>query len=135
MLRRNGKEALLSTVDFQFTIKREAIKLVLPLTEFDPDIYYDPIYSPVLEKRLEANGSWQLSTPDYFIHHMGNEVPDLKKELPWYDWSKASEPDPGMTLVGNKWRPLNRILSMSPVRRVLHKVHTTSYEMLYDRNQ
>ena len=55
----------------------------MPLVITRDEDYYDPIYSPILEKKLDENGWWQLSTIDYLIHHMGNQIPDFEAELPW----------------------------------------------------
>ena len=51
---------MLSTADFQFTIKKDA-KDVLPLAITRNEDYYDPIYSPILEKLMKmAGGSYLL---------------------------------------------------------------------------
>ena len=84
-LERGGVRAYLVATDFQFTITRRALDAVLPLRGPKPEEYFDPIYSPVLERRLFEAGFWQLSTADYLVHHMGNRPPDLADELPWLD--------------------------------------------------
>ena len=82
-LKRGNIQAYLSGADFQFTIRRDAINDVLPLTIENSQDYYDPIYSPILEKKLDRVGWWQLSTKEYLIHHMGNEIPNINKEIHW----------------------------------------------------
>jgi len=129
---RNGIRAYYSTADFQFTITRWAAQAVLPLQVEHPREYFDPIYSPVLEIRLAQKGIWQLSTPEYLVHHMGNRVPDLRAELPWLDaipdLETTSAPHPADKSTGKK----NQILGNRLVRQALKRVNSLSYRLLYE---
>ena len=134
VLSRYGVDALLSGSDFQFTISRKAVDSVLPLIIEDPEEYYDPIYSPILEKKLSNAGFWQLCTPGYFVHHIGNQIPDLQKELPWVKPGYINPIDPG----GGRKQKRNRsvtdkILRIGFVRRILKRIYLSSYKLLYER--
>jgi glycosyltransferase involved in cell wall biosynthesis len=128
LLSRGKTEAFLSTADFQFMITKEAAHSVLPLLLEPTDEYNDPIYSPVLESRLEAAGFWQLSTTEYLVHHMGNQIPDLKRELPWANIMSISHRSPKLHLTTSNRM---KILGNRYVRRVLKRINTFSYKLLY----
>ena len=134
LLIRNGVEALLSGADFQFVITKKALKAVLPLVVKNREEYYDPIYSPVLEYRLDKAGFWQLSTKGYFVHHMGNCVPDFEKEMPWMD-PATWETHTNTPLISSdkpvKENWLNRLLRIYVIRRIITKIHIHSYRWLY----
>tara|TARA_B100000212_G_scaffold339807_1_gene318999 strand:- start:540 stop:1544 length:1005 start_codon:yes stop_codon:yes gene_type:complete len=115
----------LSTADFQFTIRKESLKSVLPLVIEDKKDYFDPIYSPILEKKLDADGWWQVSTDKYLIHHIGNKKPNLQDELWWLDKDNN--------------RVLNRLKTVSKtkhkrwfIRKILQKINTLTYNLLYE---
>ena len=119
--------ALLSTADFQFTIKKDALKDVLPLAITRDEDYYDPIYSPILEKKLDENGWWQLSTMDYLIHHMGNQIPDFEAELPWIKNLDSNSYDNKLF----KQKSKRKAIQSTYIRKIIKKIHTWSYEKLY----
>ncbi len=136
ILTRKGIEVLLSGADFQFTIRKKAVFDVIPLKIQEPSEYYDPIYSPVLEKRLADLGYWRLCTSGYFVHHMGNHIPNFKEELPWIDHSSfekqyQKKPDENAHSV-NKNKFVSRITHTRILRKLLQKLHTISYRLLYD---
>lgn len=140
LLKRMECEVLLSGADVQFTIRRDAIKAVLPLQVETPEEQGDSIYSPVLEFRLAQHGFWQLSTPGYYIHHMGNHVPDFKSELPWLDPSifSATQMNEHQPILKAKTSNLphkfvDRLRKSRPVRRLLKRIHLLSYRLLYER--
>ena len=118
--------AYISTADFQFILKRECLNDVLPLTVYDDEDYYDPIYSPVLEKRLYMSGWWQLSTCDYNIHHLGNKTPNLIDELSWVKNLEVTTPNK-IPNYNNKKGIRNRI-----IRKVLKVLNLWIYKILYD---
>ena len=123
---KNNVSAYISAADFQFILKRECLKDVLPLTVYDEKDYYDPIYSPILEKRLYKSGWWQLSTCDYNIHHLGNKLPNFIDELSWVknvDF-KISDKFPKRL---NKKNIQNRI-----IRKILKDLNVWIYKKLYD---
>ena len=128
LLIKKETNALLSTADFQFTIKKEAVQEVLPLAIARNEDYYDPIYSPILEKKLDKNGWWQLSTVDYLIHHMGNQIPDFEAELPWIQnrYKKLSD-----IIKFQEKKSKKVVIQSTIIRKFIKKVHTWSYEKLY----
>ena len=125
---KKDSNALLSTADFQFTIKKNAVKDVLPLVITRDEDYYDPIYSPILEKKLDENGWWQLSTIDYLIHHMGNQIPDFEAELPWIK-NLYSKPNDNIKLFKQKEKKI--AIKSTYIRKIIKRIHTWSYEKLY----
>lgn len=134
LLNRRGCKAFLSGADFQFVIKKEVAEKMLPLVIEDPKDYYDPIYSPILEKKLDAAGYWKLTTPDYLVHHMGNNLPDLDKEIPWAQnyQKRINDNYLNTTLPKKKTKIYSRIIKIDIIRRFLKKLHTTTYKLLYD---
>lgn len=140
LLSRNGVEAYLTGSDFQFTTRRATLQPVLPLNVKDPEVYNDPIYSPVLEYRLEKNGRMGLSTRQYLVHHMGNRVPDLKQELNWVDSipsdfsflieTRAASPA-SKTASRSRW--FSKILQLKRVRDILKKINTLTYRLLFEK--
>ena len=122
----NNISAYISTADFQFILKKECLNDVLPLTIHDDEDYYDPIYSPVLEKRLYMSGWWQLSTCDYNIHHLGNKTPNLTDELSWVKDLKVKSPNK-ISNGGIKRKIQSRI-----IRKVLKFLNLWIYKILYD---
>jgi glycosyltransferase involved in cell wall biosynthesis len=135
LLRRNGCEAYLAGADFQFTITRRAATAALPLHIESVAEYFDPIYSPVLERRLDEAGFWQLSTPGYWVHHMGNHVPELEKELTWLNGEGVDQfgslkpsQDAGD---GRKTGLKAYFLQNRAVRGMLKKIHLWTYRLLY----
>lgn len=131
LISRNGQQALVSGADFEFVITKESVSQVLPLDSVRSDEYFDPIYSPVLENRLSALGFWQLSTIGYYVHHMGNTVPDLASELPWLAkarpefFDEKEKPEQKNFYVKRFWA--NRY-----VREFLQHLHIWSYRILYE---
>tara|TARA_B100000287_G_scaffold136164_1_gene128107 strand:- start:1157 stop:2167 length:1011 start_codon:yes stop_codon:yes gene_type:complete len=128
LLIKKETNALLSTADFQFTIKVDAVKDVLPLAITSDKDYYDPIYSPILEKKLDENGWWQLSTMDYLIHHMGNQIPDFEAELPWV---KNFDSNSYNNIKLFKQKSKKIAIQSTFIRKIIKKVHTWSYQKLY----
>lgn len=133
LLRRGESEAFVSGAHFQFMSRRDVLKKIFPLpTEipFGDDNAFD--------ERIDRAGFWRLSTTGYFVHHMGNCVPDLEEELPWlgedvpYRAEGSSEaafsagPRSG---VSGRWP--RRLLESRPVRRFLKAVNRKSYQFLY----
>ena len=84
LIKRNDVEAFLISVDFQFITKKEIISKIFPIElEYGEEIREDQIYRPIFEKKLDDLNYWRVSTPTYNVHHMGNKIPNLKRELPW----------------------------------------------------
>lgn len=128
-LSREGVRAFLSAQDFQFLTRREVIERVLPLSMADEGLNYDPIYSPVFEAKVDKAGYWRLSTADYLVHHMGNSVPDLQKEL--------AEIAPGLSMAGTslasaKDKKKGGLWQSHWLRKVLKRLHSWSYRKLFE---
>ena len=140
LLSRGGVEAYLTGSDFQFTTRRDALQPVLPLNVKNPEVYNDPIYSPVLEYRLDKNGRMGLSTRQYLVHHMGNRIPALKEELNWVDsvpadfsflTQKRSAPAGPKSSSRSRW--LTKLLELKRVRDLLKKINTLTYRLLFEK--
>ena len=131
---RDGVSAYVSAQDFQFVTRKEVIRQSLPLEVRHRDEYYDPIYSPVFEAKLDELGLWRLSTTEYLVHHMGNHLPDLAKELegitnePLLSISRRH-----VSQVGRipSWR--RRILEIRLIRSLLKRIYTRAYTLLFEK--
>tara|TARA_Y100000816_G_C26092766_1_gene577752 strand:+ start:872 stop:1891 length:1020 start_codon:yes stop_codon:yes gene_type:complete len=128
----NGINAYVCAQDFQFTTRKEIIAKVLPLVVTDKNIYYDPIYSPVFESKLDKLGFWRLSTEKYLIHHMGNSLKNLQPELALI----RNRTEEKTNLINeNKSKPIPisiRIIKYPIVRKVLKKIYSSIYKLLYE---
>lgn len=131
---RAGVSAYVSAQDFQFTTRKEVIQKVLPLKVRQKSDYYDPIYSPVFEAKIDELRYWRLSTTKYLIHHIGNHIPDLQTELEGVvdpiiksNSSRSSEEKS----LFPRWR--DRILASKPVRSVLKRIYAWTYTLLFER--
>jgi glycosyltransferase involved in cell wall biosynthesis len=130
---RGGVSAFVSAQDFQFTTRKEIIQKVLPLEVRTPEEYYDPIYSPVFESKVDELGYWRLSTTRYLVHHMGNRAPDLSAELagllsPGGPASPVESSAPKRR--GGSLR--RRILESQPARGLLKRLYTLAYSLLFE---
>lgn len=128
-LSRCGVRAFLSAQDFQFLTRREVISRVLPLSGDEEVPSYDPIYSPVFEAKVDRAGFWRLSTADYLVHHMGNSVPDLQKELAEISNGLSL---PGTSLASAKDKKKGGLWKSHWLRKVLKRLHTWSYRKLFE---
>tara|TARA_Y100000816_G_scaffold91108_1_gene62903 strand:+ start:426 stop:1433 length:1008 start_codon:yes stop_codon:yes gene_type:complete len=124
-LKRGNIQAYLSGADFQFTIRRDAIKDVLPLIIENSQDYYDPIYSPILEKKLDRVGWWQLSTKEYLVHHMGNEIPNINKEIHWMN-------DHSSPINKGEGKRKKKVIQNRILRYYLKKINNYLYRLLYE---
>ena len=128
----NGINAYVCAQDFQFTTRKEIIAKVLPLVVTNKNIYYDPIYSPVFESKLDKLGFWRLSTEQYLIHHMGNSLKDLQQELALI---RCRTEEKTNLIIENKTKPMPlsvRIIKHPTIRRVLKKIYSSIYKLLYE---
>ena len=132
LLERENVRAFLSTADFQFTIVKSALSKILPLELTNEEDYYDPIYSPILENKLDEEGWWQLSSSKYLIHHMGNTVPDFNKELPWIDNSSVFTMQKKKEILEQEKNQSN-IIKSTRIRKILKKINLWSYRKLYEK--
>jgi glycosyltransferase involved in cell wall biosynthesis len=131
---RNNVSAYASAQDFQFITRREVIQKILPLHVRKKEDYYDPIYSPVFEAKVDELGYWRLSTSRYLVHHMGNHMPDLQTELAGianvpYENRKSSSVLP----LKKKPHWFTRILDSRIVRDFLKRIYAWSYSLLFER--
>lgn len=132
---RHGVSAYVSAQDFQFTTKREVIDKVLPLRVDNSEDFYDPIYSPVFEARVDSLGYWRLSTTEYLVHHIGNRMPSTQQGIAWiFDENQS------VTLNHQSRESLNRLTYLNNrlvhnryVRRFLKWVNATTYSLLYEK--
>ncbi len=123
-LRRGEAVAYVSASHFQFTTRRAVLERFFPRSTHIPlgdDAQFD--------RELDEAGFWRLSTVDYRVHHMGNRRPDLGRELPWWEGSSEAAPVPPPRPPRASWR--RRLLESAPVRRLLKRLHRSSYELLY----
>ncbi len=130
---RGNVSAYVSAQDFQFTTRKEIIQRVLPLevTEDDEE-YYDPIYSPVFESRLDDLGYWRLSTEDYLVHHIGNSVPSSNPEMFWvFDENNAHTSSREHRCKKRSYIK-RKILHNHYSRWLLKKINTLTYSLLYE---
>ena len=125
-LTRKEISVYLSTADFQFTIRNNAIYDAVPLVIKNHNDYFDPIYSPVLEKKLEQSGWWQISTDKFLIHHMGNKIPKLDEELHWLNIAVTTED------IDTKRPRIERKKQIWYLRKLVKYIHTRSYKYLYE---
>ncbi|MBN1304031.1 MAG: glycosyltransferase family 2 protein [Anaerolineales bacterium] len=132
-IRRGEVRAYISAQDFQFTTRRAVIEKVLPLQVRHTGEYYDAIYSPVFESKINELGFWRLSTTQYLIHHMGNCVPDIEKELagildkPWLTEISRER------IKERSARRYSRLLESRPIRDLLKRIYTLTYKLLFER--
>tara|TARA_B110000438_G_scaffold302756_1_gene361497 strand:+ start:20038 stop:21060 length:1023 start_codon:yes stop_codon:yes gene_type:complete len=130
---RDNVSAYICAQDFQFTTTRDVIKKVLPLDVRHKREYYDPIYSPVFESKVNELGFWRLSTEKYLIHHIGNSFESLDDELLLL---KHNSNNNKITLnkknEGKKYSIFKRILLNQYVRKVLKFFYSKLYNLLYN---
>ena len=125
----NGINAYVCAQDFQFTTRKEIIAKVLPLVVTNKNIYYDPIYSPVFESKLDKLGFWRLSTEQYLIHHMGNSLKGLQQELALIR-NRTEEKTNLIIKNKTKTMPLSiRIIKHPTIRKLLKKFYGIIYKL------
>ena len=130
---RNGVSAYVTAQDFQFTMRKELVYKVIPLKVLSPEEYYDPIYSPVLERRLDRLGYWRLSTIDYLVHHMGNQAPEVAVNQEWiFSESQGLQTKPGAQASQRPYRLVKRLLRSRLARRLLKHLNAWTYAKLYE---
>ncbi|MEW6718191.1 MAG: glycosyltransferase family 2 protein [Chloroflexota bacterium] len=125
LLSRGVTQAYATASHFQFTTTKRVVQALFPSDTTIPlgdDHQFD--------KEMRDLGYWRLATTQYLVHHMGNRVPDLRSELGGismgikFSRSGASNsPVPESSKI--------RFLHSSFVRRILKRVNTISYKLLY----
>jgi len=125
--------AILGSVDFQFTTTKTVIKNVYQSDIDIPDIRGDDIYIPIWEYKMQNSGYINLSTSEYLVHHMGNQIPDFSKELPWIDKNTLKVvPDP-IERSNFTRKKTSRLLQSTRLRRIVKKIHLWTYNFLYEK--
>ncbi|MDZ7831111.1 MAG: glycosyltransferase family A protein [Desulfobacterales bacterium] len=131
LVKRNSVGAFVSAADFQFLTTSKALRDVLPINNVRQEEYFDPIYSPVFEIRLNQKGYWRLSTVDYLVHHMGNKIPDLQSELFWLSSDSIScQNKKFVPHKSNAW--LAYLKGNRFVRSLFKKLNLMTYRFLYE---
>jgi glycosyltransferase involved in cell wall biosynthesis len=131
LITRHGVSAYVSAQDFQFTTARRVLDAIGPLVIKDSSEYYDPIYSPVFEARVDENGFWRLATSDYLIHHIGNRMPASLEENAWI-FQKEESVAPSSKFSVKRGGLKSRFTQNPRVRRLLKQINTWSYSILYE---
>ena len=70
-------------------------------------------------------GWWQLSTKEYLIHHMGNEIPNIDKELHWINHDNNTTNE-------GKGRSKRKVIQNRILRHYLKKINNYVYKLLYE---
>lgn len=127
----DGIDAFATASHFQFTTKKSILTQLFPAKPEYPlagDLQF--------EDEMVDKGYWRLSTKGYYVHHMGNRVPDLQSELDWLDFNLIDsifQKQPSSEgNRANKNKCISRLLQSSRIRRVIKKIHTLSYRILYE---
>ena len=130
---RDNVTAYICAQDFQFTTTKDVIKKVLPLEVRHKKEYYDPIYSPVFESKVNELGFWRLSTEKYLIHHIGNSLENLDDELALL---KQNINKNKLTFYKKnavkKYSIFKRLILNKYVRKVLKFFYSKLYNLLYN---
>lgn len=131
---RGDRQAFAGSAHFQFSGRREALVELFPLASSRAmgDVN-------VLDEAIDDAGLWRLSTTGYYVHHMGNRVPDLEVELPWVQQELSTTArGPGRADADRSRKSLSRQfwdrLGLSEryrVRQLLKRLNRWSHELLY----
>ncbi|MGI6740044.1 MAG: glycosyltransferase family A protein [Brevefilum sp.] len=139
LIRKSGVDAFISGADFQFTMPKRVLQAILPFNYEIFPVKGDAIYQGILEQNLAEKGYWQLSSTNYSVHHLGNQIPDFSKELPWLDpasFPSGVNPEINQLTSKNKInreRPLShRLISNRFTRKFLKKIYLYLYKILYE---
>jgi len=121
LISKDGVEAYATASHFQFTTKKSL------LTQLFPAISDVPLGGDVqFEDEMVEKGYMRLSTTDYLVHHMGNQTPNLKTELPWLQTGTSTSETEVEKPRPRGWR------SSTVVRRIFKKINVFTYKMLYE---
>lgn len=123
-LRRGDAWAFVSADHFQFLTTREALAAVLP---FDVTRPLHPDDDTQLDRGIDEAGLWRLSLPEFLVHHLGNHAadPDALRRL------AGGAAGAGAATRARARRRPSRVLESRPVRRLLKRLNTLSYRLLY----
>ena len=127
-LTRCGAEAFVSASHFQFTSRKKILSSLLPLPTTIP-LGDDPVF----DTQVDDGGHWRLCTTEYLVHHLGNRLPNLWRELPWANLDGL---DDRVSLDHRERRPVSagrsrRLANRVLIRRLLKWANRHTYEWLY----
>ena len=128
----DGVNAFVCAQDFQFTTRKNIIDKVLPLVVKNKKEFYDPIYSPVFESKLDDLGFWRLSTEKYLIHHIGNNLDNLKNELSFISNETKQKSSLKTQDIDKPLTISIRIIKHPYIRAMLKKIYSNIYKLLYE---
>ena len=130
---RGDTSAFVCAQDFQFTTKRDVIRKILPLDINSDDLFYDPIYSPVFESKINSLGYWRISTAQYLIHHIGNNLDNLDKELKLIDEIHDKSQNIKVSTIQKPHGNFFIRLVQHPIsRKILKSIYSKIYKLLYE---
>lgn len=134
LISKNGVAAYVGAVHFQFLATKETLWSILPL----------PVTRPVntdeaeIERRIDRSGRWLLSTPQYLVHHMGNELPTadtgfdgLVELFPEMDFTELFTPteSPLRRSSTLSTRMMRILLRRARVKRALKRLNVLTYRL------
>lgn len=81
----------------------------------------------------ELIGFWKLSTKKYLVRHLGNKIPYISIELPWYNKSNLK-----IITISSAKSQMNKrkkgfILNSTRLRKLIKDLHFWTYKFLYER--
>lgn len=115
-IRYRGQEAIAGAGHWQFLAYKRVLQEVLPLP------YNQPMGSDVarLDETLNQLGYLRLMTPEIYVDHIGNRLPDHLRDRTTTRPRTASRP----------WR--KRLAQLPPVRKVLLTLYDRIFRLYYE---
>ncbi|MBI3160587.1 MAG: glycosyltransferase [Chloroflexi bacterium] len=113
MLEKDGQRYYVGAGHFQFVVRKSVLQSLLPIPSTRPmgDVRQ-------LDERINAAGALRLSTPEWYVEHMGNVPPE-------------GAPSAAAAPARRRLRgPLRRRLR-GPLRRLVQWLYDRSFEWLY----
>jgi len=142
LISHEGVSAYISAVDFQFITTKNVIESIM--SEWEELSYKlrnsenkhtrgSQIHPPTFQILTNDKGFWKLSTKKYLVHHMGNKIPNISIELPWYNKSdlKIITTSSGKGQINKRKKGF--ILNSTRLRKLVKALHLWSYKFLYER--
>jgi hypothetical protein len=116
----NGVRYFIGAAHFQFVAQQRALQQVLPLPSQRP---MGQVRS--LDIAINQMGLLRLSTPDWWVQHLGNSLQGIDQESGYVQ--ELSSNGQQQSRPGNFWH-------LKPLRRLLLWAHDRTFELLY-KNQ
>ena len=118
-IRYRGVEAIAGAGHWQFVAPKAALLDVLPLP------YDRPMGADVtrLDLALNEKGYLRLMTPEPYVDHMGNRLPDFLRGKEGTTTAPATRGQPGL---------LRRLAHLGPVRKVLLALYDRIFRLYYE---